>query len=60
MSDQTEQPPHLTEEDIAYMIDTIQDATRGSTDAERLRIAADWEWMAHELRRVVALNGGAE
>jgi hypothetical protein len=48
----------LPEEDHAYLVDTIQEATRVYSDAQRLLIAFEWEWMANELRRVVALEVG--
>lgn len=43
----------LTEADRSYLVETIQEATAGLTDAEKLQIAAEWQWMANELRRAV-------
>lgn len=44
----------LSEGDRSYLIETIQEATAGMSDAEKLRVASEWEWMAHELRRAVS------
>lgn len=58
-SDTSQHMTALTHEDRAHLVDVIQETTRGFTDDQRLKIANNWEWMAQELRRVVAVNGGA-
>lgn len=48
----------VTDEEKADLVERIQRATRGM-DIEELRwTIAAWEFMANDLRRVVALNGG--
>lgn len=59
MSELFQKPPHMTYADADYLVEVIQEATRGCTREEKLEMASDWQWMADELRRVLALEGGA-
>lgn len=59
MSDTVQPPLVLLDEEKSILVETIQESTMGISDAQRLRVDDEWEWMAHELRRVVAVNGGA-
>lgn len=54
------QPQVLTEADREDLVEEVQLVTRRMSDAQRLWVAAAWEFMAADLRRVVALDGGAE
>ena len=42
----------LTEEDRAELVEIIQRCTVGMSEAQKLRLAANWLWMGHELTRV--------
>ena len=55
-----EQPQVLTEADREEIVERIQNATRGMNREQLQWTIAAWEFMAADLRRVVALNGGAE